>query len=91
MMGVFLGATLGSALVMFVLCIAVYKVGPKKLPLSLFLQALVSGLITWYLSSDHYGIHYRQVDVAANWAGWVLALIVMIVVLLKRRSNRTTP
>jgi len=88
-MAVFFGGTLGATLGMLLLCYFIYRVGPKKLPITLSLQALVSGLLTFYLSTDHDGLHYRQVDVAANWAGWFLALAIMALFLVKRSSHHS--
>ena len=76
-MAMLIGGILGSFLGMLVVCFLVSKFGPKKLAVNLTLQGLISGLLTLYLSTDHYGTHYAQVDVEANWIGWALALAIM--------------
>lgn len=83
-MAALLCGILGSTLAMLLLCYGVYRVGPKKLQISLALQALISGFLTLYISSDHDGTQYRQIDVAISWAGWALALSIMVFVLLKK-------
>jgi hypothetical protein len=44
--GAFLGGTIGSMIGMLLLCIFIYRVGPKKLPVNFFLQVILSGLFT---------------------------------------------
>ena len=91
-MAVLLGGLVGSALGMLVICYGIYRVVPKKLTISLPAQAVISGLVTFYLSTDREGIHYRQIDVMSNWAGWVLALVIMALYLFRKRSHsRSNP
>ena len=86
-MAVLLGSSIGSLIAMLVVCLLIYKFGPHGRVINFLLQAIVSGLITVYLSTNHYGIHYRSVDVAANWIGWGGALVVMLITMLRARSK----
>ena len=90
-MAILLGGTLGSFIGMLVVCYLVFKLGPNKRAINFTLQALISGLITLYLSTAHDGIHYRQIDVVADWAGWALALAVMFFVVAKKKTADIPP
>ena len=86
-MAVLLGGSLGSLIAMLAVCLLIYKFGPHGRLINFALQAIVSGLFTVYLSTDHYGIHYRSVDVAASWIGWGGALVVMLITMLRARGK----
>ena len=85
MSSVFLGGMVGSGMGMLLVCYLIYR-GLKTTPWkSLVAQALISGMVTLFVLPAP----QRDIDLAAQWAGWALALIIMSLVTLRKKPIKS--
>jgi hypothetical protein len=86
-MAALVGGALGSAIGMFIISYLIFRLGPKRLMVNLAIQVILTGLITMYLTTDHYGTHVSAVDVEADWLGWVIGVAVSGFISVKKRRD----
>lgn len=87
-MAVFLGGILGSTLGGLFLTYLIYRFGPKNIKINFALQMIVGVLATYSTTSNIYGIDYRSSDITASYIGLVLALIIMLVIMSKKKIEK---
>lgn len=69
----FIEGTVGTTIVMCLICYFIYRVGSKKIHITLPLQAFISGVIAISISinSD------TRIGFWATWSGWLISLLIM--------------